>query len=48
MLGEIEHFTGISDVYEPPDDAEIEVRMDLETPKESKNNIISWLFENEL
>ena len=33
--GKIENFTGISDPYEPPDNAEIVFRSDSESPDES-------------
>ncbi len=43
--GEIQHFTGISDPYEPPLNPEIECRTDRETPEESVNNILTKLRE---
>lgn len=35
LAGEIEHFTGISDPYEPPQRQDVDVRTDLQTPEES-------------
>lgn len=46
LSNEIEHFTGISDPYQPPNDAEIEVHTDTESPEESVKNIINWLHKN--
>jgi adenylyl-sulfate kinase len=43
--GEIEHFTGISDVYEPPTAPAVEVRTDLEAPHESEARIFAVLAE---
>jgi len=45
LLGEIAHFTGISDVYEPPTAPAVEVRTDLETPLESEARILAALAE---
>ena len=43
MAGEIEHFTGVSDPYEEPDDPEITVETDKESVDGSTNRIISIL-----
>lgn len=43
IAGEIPHFTGISDPYEPPAHAEIEVHTDQETPEQSAARIIEYL-----
>ena len=43
--GEIGHFTGISDSYEPPTAPAVEVRTDLETPLESEARILAALAE---
>ncbi|MBN1312240.1 MAG: adenylyl-sulfate kinase [Anaerolineae bacterium] len=45
MAGEIANFTGISDPYEPPDNPEITVHTDQETPEESAASIIRYLEE---
>ncbi len=41
--GEIAHFTGISDPYEPPSNPEIICETDKETPQESVEKILSTL-----
>lgn len=46
LSGEIQHFTGISDPYEPPEDADIEVNTDRESPDESTSKIFVWLVNN--
>ncbi|RME87069.1 MAG: adenylyl-sulfate kinase, partial [Zetaproteobacteria bacterium] len=43
MRGEIPHFTGISDPYEPPEHPEIELRTDRETVEESAGKVIRYL-----
>ena len=43
--GEIAHFTGISDSYEPPTAPAVEVRTDLEPPLESEGRILAALTE---
>lgn len=43
MAGEIPHFTGVSDPYEPPADPAVEVRTDRETPAESEAKILAAL-----
>jgi adenylylsulfate kinase len=43
LAGEIAHFTGVSDVYEPPATPAVEVRTDLETPPESEAKILAAL-----
>lgn len=43
LSGEIKNFTGISDPYEPPEDAEIRVDTSKEPPEESCNKIIHTL-----
>ena len=46
QAGEIENFSGISDVYDVPAKPEIAVRTDIEGPGESAGRIISWLDRN--
>jgi sulfate adenylyltransferase len=41
--GEIENFTGISDPYEIPEDAELTIDTTLETPKESAMRVLEYL-----
>jgi adenylyl-sulfate kinase len=40
MAGELEHFTGVSDPYEPPEAPEIHIRSDSQTQEES----VTWLL----
>ena len=48
LAGEIAHFTGVSDPYEPPLNPEIEVHTDRETEDESAEKILGYLFEQGL
>ncbi len=41
--GEIKNFTGVSDPYEAPENADIELNTDKETPEESIEKVISYL-----
>jgi adenylylsulfate kinase len=43
--GEIQQFTGISDPYEPPLNAEVVVHTNVETPEQAADKIISRLAE---
>lgn len=43
LIGEIEHFTGVSDPYEEPENPEIVLETDKETPQESINKVIKEL-----
>lgn len=43
MAGEIPHFTGVSDPYEPPANPEIVVRSDRESIEESLSRILAFL-----
>lgn len=43
MAGEIPHFTGVSDPYEPPADPAVEVRTDRESQAESEGKILAAL-----
>ena len=45
LAGEIKQFTGIDDPYEAPEDAEIEVHTDRESPEESVDFIIRRMEE---
>ena len=45
LSGEIGAFTGVSDPYEPPDNAELVVDTLTETPEESLQNVLSKLEE---
>jgi adenylylsulfate kinase len=46
--GEIKEFTGVSDPYEPPEDPEILVETDKQSPEESAKQILDFLEEREL
>jgi adenylylsulfate kinase len=48
LRGEIEHFTGVSDPYEPPLAPEIHVRTDRESIDESRASILIWLEQRGL
>ena len=48
LRGEIEHFTGVSDPYEPPVSPDIHLRSDRETVDESRARILTWLETNRL
>src|SRR5262249_45252296 len=43
LRGEIEHFTGVSDPYEPPLAPEVVVRSDRELPRQSVDRILERL-----
>ncbi len=43
LAGEIQHFTGISDPYEPPLAPDVTIRSDLETPAESAGKVVAEL-----
>jgi adenylylsulfate kinase len=43
LAGELAHFTGISDPYEPPTQPEVLIRSDLLTVEESVNSILVML-----
>ena len=43
FAGEIEHFTGVSDPYEPPAASELVLKTDEETPRESARKVIAKL-----
>lgn len=45
MAGEIPHFTGVSDPYEEPENAEVVVETNSETPEQSAAKIIAKLEE---
>ena len=46
--GEIKEFTGVSDPYEPPENPEIVLATEEQTPEESAAAIIAYLDEREL
>ena len=48
LAGEIQHFTGVSDPYEPPSAAEVVVQTDREPVAESLGRILAALEERGL
>jgi adenylyl-sulfate kinase len=48
LRGDIQHFTGVSDPYEPPLFPEIHLRSDEEREQESVAKILRWLEERGL
>jgi adenylyl-sulfate kinase len=46
--GEIKEFTGVSDPYEPPENPEVVLETEDETPEESARRIIAYLEERKL
>jgi len=45
LAGEIENFTGISDPYEPPENPELVLKTDSESPGDSARRVIDLLVE---
>jgi adenylylsulfate kinase len=43
LAGQIDHFTGVSDPYEPPLQPEIHLRTDRETPQASAARVLAYL-----
>lgn len=43
LAGRIDRFTGVSDVYEPPENPDVTVETETETPKESTERILRWM-----
>jgi adenylylsulfate kinase len=48
LAGEITHFTGVSDPYEPPLDPEIVLHTESESVDHSVHQVIAWLEANQL
>lgn len=48
LAGEIDHFTGVSDPYEPPTSPEVEVHTDSESVQESADTIVRYLQDRGL
>jgi adenylyl-sulfate kinase len=46
--GEIKEFTGVSDPYEPPEDPELVLETEQETPEQSARKILTFLEEHDL
>jgi adenylyl-sulfate kinase len=48
LAGELPHFTGVSDPYEPPTNPEVIVRSDRETVDVSVARVLDWLIDRGL
>jgi adenylylsulfate kinase len=48
LAGEITHFTGVSDPYEPPLEPEITLHTEAESVDDSVHQVITWLEANHL
>jgi adenylyl-sulfate kinase len=48
LAGEIQHFTGVSDPYEPPLRPEIVLHTEAESVDESVQQVLAWLEANRL
>ena len=48
LAGEIAHFTGVSDPYEPPASPEVVLQTDREDPEASLASILTYLGERGL
>ena len=46
--GEIKEFTGVSDPYEPPENPELVLETERQSPEESARQILTYLEEREL
>jgi adenylylsulfate kinase len=46
--GEIKEFTGVSDPYEPPENPELVIETEQQSPEESARQILTYLEEREL
>ena len=48
LAGELKHFTGVSDPYEPPLQPEIVLHTEAESVDDSVHQILAWLEANQL
>ncbi len=48
LAGEIKNFTGVSDPYEEPDNPEVRIDSDAETPEESAGKVWEYLVKSGL
>jgi adenylylsulfate kinase len=46
--GEIKEFTGVSDPYEPPEDPELVIDTESQSPEESAQQILAYLEQHDL
>jgi adenylyl-sulfate kinase len=48
LAGEIQHFTGVSDPYEPPVDPELVLHTEAQSVDDSVHQVLAWLEANQL
>jgi adenylylsulfate kinase len=48
LAGQIKHFTGVSDPYEPPANPEIVLHTEAQTVDDSVHQVLTWLEANQL
>jgi adenylyl-sulfate kinase len=48
LAGEIKHFTGVSDPYEPPTNPELVLHTEAESVDDSVHQVLTWLEANHL
>jgi adenylyl-sulfate kinase len=48
LAGEIKHFTGVSDPYEPPTNPEITLHTETDSVDDSVHQVLTWLEANAL
>jgi adenylylsulfate kinase len=48
MRGELDNMTGVNDPYEEPEDADLVLKTDSETPEQSAERVIELLREKRL
>ena len=48
LAGEIKHFTGVSDPYEPPLEPEIVLHTETESADDSVHQVLAWLEDSRL
>jgi adenylyl-sulfate kinase len=48
LAGDLPHFTGVSDPYEPPSNPDVVVRSDRETVEVSVARVIDWLIDRQV
>jgi adenylyl-sulfate kinase len=48
LAGELQHFTGVSDPYEPPLTPEVVLHTETQTVDESVEQVLGWLAANQL
>jgi adenylylsulfate kinase-like enzyme len=48
LAGQIKHFTGVSDPYEPPTNPELVLHTEAESVDDSVHQVLTWLEANHL